>query len=96
MCNAVPDVAPASQTVNGSSERFYEGVRVDTDDPEKLIPFVDQLLFFLRVQRYRTQPVEIRESQGVVEIIWNRYVPKAFAVRTLLCVAGGERVDGPC
>lgn len=27
----------------------YEGVRLDTNDPEKLIPFVDQMLFWLRL-----------------------------------------------
>jgi hypothetical protein len=40
----------------------YEGVRLLTDDPAKLIPFVDQLLFSLRMLGFRTRPVTIRES----------------------------------
>jgi hypothetical protein len=72
---------------------IYEGVRLDTDDPDKLIPFVDQLLFFLRVQRYKTRPVTIRECSGIAEIQWSGRKPKAFRNRLLLVISAGEHVD---
>ena len=90
---AVGSPVAASQT-DGSSEKYrYEGIELQTDDPEKLIPLVDQLLFFLRVQRYKTRPVMIWESQGVVEIAWSGRKLKAFRDRVLLCVSQGEHVD---
>ncbi len=71
----------------------YEGIRLITDDPDKVIPFVDQLLFALRVLGWKTRPVTIRESQGVMEIKWSGRRPKAFRDRLVLCVSEGAHVD---
>lgn len=62
----------------GTGATEYEGVRLVTDDPEKVIRFVDQLLFFLRVTRRKARPVTIRESKGVMEIHWYGRTPKPF------------------
>jgi hypothetical protein len=72
-----------------SPTEVYEGVRLDTDDPHKLIPFVDQLLFSLRAFGLKTRPVTIRESKGIAEISWSGRVPKAFrpGVDRLLCIS---------
>ncbi len=72
---------------------MYEGVRLLTDDPDKLVPFVDQLLFSLRMLGFKTRPAAIRERQGIVQIRWTGRRPKAFRNRLLLCVSHGEHVD---
>jgi len=74
-------------------ETVHEGVRLVTDDPDKLIPFVDQLLFSLRLLGFKTRPVTIRESSGIAEITWSGRRPKAFRDRVLLCVSAGQHVD---
>lgn len=71
----------------------YEGIRLVTDDPDKMIPFVDQLLFALRMVGWKTRPVTIRESQGMMEIKWSGRRPKAFRDRLVLCVSEGQHVD---
>jgi len=72
---------------------LYDGIRLITDDPEKVIPFVDQLLFFLRIQRFKTRPVTIRERQGVVEIHWSGRKPRAFRDRLVEVSSVGEHLD---
>lgn len=59
----------------GDGGYSYEGIRLLTDGPEKLVPFVDQLLFALRVLGFKTpghdprirgrsgDPVERTEAQ---------------------------------
>lgn len=84
-------VVLAFQETDGSFD--YEGVRLLTDDPDKLVPFVDQLLFSLRVLGFKTRPLMIRESAGIAEIEWSGRRPKAFRDRLLLCVSHGEHVD---
>lgn len=64
-----------------------------TDDPGKVIPFVDQLLFALRMVGWKTRPVTIRESQGIMMIKWSGRRPKAFHDRLVLCVSEGQHVD---
>lgn len=91
--SAVRSPVVASRTDGNFDGYVYEGVRLDTDDPDKLIPFVDQLLFFLRVQRYKTRPVTIRESQGIAEIEWSGRKLKAFRNRNLLCISRGTHID---
>lgn len=89
-------VSPAEQSpvvVFQGNEHVYEGIHLHTDDPDKMIPFVDQLLFALRMVGWKTRPVTIRESQGVMETHWSGRRPKAFRDRLVLCVANGEHVD---
>lgn len=43
-------VVPVSPFHGGADENVYYGLKFDTDDPAKLIQFVDQLPFFLSVQ----------------------------------------------
>jgi len=73
----------------------YEGIRLVTDDPDKVIPFVDQLLFFLRVTGRKARPVTIREDKGVVEIRWHGRTPKPFRPGAcgLVCVSEGRWMD---
>ncbi len=83
----------ASQETGAGFE--YEGIRIESDDPGKLITFIDQLLFHLRLTRRKARPVTIRESKGVMEIQWCGRVPKAFrpGSRNLLCISEGRWVD---
>lgn len=83
----------ASPASGNGSEHHYEGIRLVTDDPNKLVPFVDQILFALRMVGWKTRPVTIRESQGVMEIEWSGRRPKAFRDRLVLCVSEGAHVD---
>jgi hypothetical protein len=83
-------VAAFQEADGGSGEQVYQGVWLITDDPDKLIPFVDQVLFLLRVQGFKTRPVAIRESQGVVEVRWTGRKPKALRDRLLAVSACGE------
>lgn len=71
----------------------YEGIRLETDDPEKLKLFVDQLLFWLRVEGRKAYPVKIREYQGVMEIEWRGGNPKPLRDRLVLCNSNGEHID---
>ena len=77
------------------TEDVYEGIRIESDDPDKLITFIDQVLFYLRVARLKARPVTIRESKGVMEIRWRGRVPKAFRPgrSSLLCISEGQWVD---
>jgi hypothetical protein len=86
-------VALVSLGTRESSEHLYEGIRLVTDDPGKLVPFVDQILFFLRMNGWKTRPVTICESKGVAEIRWSGRRPKAFRDRLVLCVSEGQHVD---
>lgn len=78
-------------TLEGQSE--YEGIRLETDNPSKLIPFIDQLLFWLRVEGRKAHPVTIREGEGVMEIVWKGRKPKPLRDRLVLCNANGEHID---
>ena len=71
----------------------YEGIRLVTDAPGNVIPFVDQLLFALRMLGWKNRPVTIRESQGIMTIKWSGRRPKAFRDRLVLCVSDGQHVD---
>lgn len=66
-----------------------------SDDPDKLVTFIDQLLFHLRLTRRKARPVTIRESQGVMEIVWRGRVPKTLkpGSRNLLWVSEGRCID---
>lgn len=75
-CGAVGVSHP--NTAGRSNGNVYEGVLLVTNDVDKLIPFVDQLLFSLRLLGFKTRPVTIRESAGVTEIEWSGRKPKAF------------------
>ena len=92
---SLPVVAGVSRPIMAgrSDEHVYEGVRLLTDDPDKLVSFVDRLLFALRVLGFKTRPAAIRECQGIVEIRWTGRRPKAFRDRLLLVISAGEHID---
>lgn len=73
----------------------YEGVRLHTAEPEKMVHFVDQLFFFLRLTRRKARPVTIRESKGIVQIDWRGRTPKPFqpGACNVLCISEGRWVD---
>jgi hypothetical protein len=79
--------------IDGNSDIVYEGVRLLTDDPEKLVPFVDQLLFSLRVLGFKTRPLTIHECQGIMTIRWTGRKPKAFRDRLLAVTSFGQHLD---
>lgn len=83
----------ASPASGNGSEHLYEGIRLHTSEPEKLVPFVDQLLFALRMVGWKTRPIMICESKGMMEIKWSGRRPKAFRDRLVLCVSEGAHVD---
>jgi hypothetical protein len=51
------------------------------------------MLFWLRVQKYKTRPVAIRESKGIAEIEWSGRKPKAFRDRMVLVISEGQHVN---
>src|SRR5260221_349497 len=80
--------------VSQPTGKRHEGVQLLTDDPDKLIPLIDQMLFWLRIRRYKTRPLTIRESGGAGEIRWNGRKPKAFSGRMLVVISEGQHIDG--
>jgi hypothetical protein len=86
-------VVRASQDTGKRCE-VYESVQLLTDDPAKLMPLIDQMLFYIRAARLKTRPVAIREVEGVISIWWSRYAPAVFRERRLLdVIASGECID---
>jgi hypothetical protein len=71
VCNAVPDVVPASRF--DTADRIYENVRLIGPDPDKLVALADALLFYVQVARLRTHLVTITEAEGCVKIRWSQY-----------------------
>ena len=59
-----PVVAFRDREGSSGEECVYEGVRLD-GPKEKLIPLVDNILFYCRVARLRTRPTGIAEAEGV-------------------------------
>jgi hypothetical protein len=85
----------ATTTQVSAVDETYEGIQLETRDWDKMITFIDQLLFHLRVTQTKARPVAIRESKGVVEIRWQGRVPKAFRPGRygLLCISRGRWMD---
>lgn len=87
-----PVVAFRDREGSSGEECVYEGVRLD-GPKEKLIPLVDNILFYCRVARLRTRPTGIAEAEGCVKIVWSNYAPRAFRGRMLNLMTAGTQID---